>query len=112
MANFTHPPIVKKLWRHGVRITQEVFADVLEKDQGNQESNIERYISQARMRLQGIAGVLHDKMSQDPTPNRIVSEITITNPVTRHEGRIDAIFDRVRCYFALLQVVVVGVWRD
>jgi hypothetical protein len=51
-------------------------------------------------------------MSQDPAPNRIVSEITITNPVTRHEGRIDAIFDRVRCYFALLQVVVVGVWRD
>jgi hypothetical protein len=45
------------------------------------------------MRLQGIAGVLHDKMSQDPAPNRIVSEITITNPVTRHEGRIDAIFE-------------------
>ena len=72
---------------------QQVFADVREKDQGNQESNIERYISQARMRLQGIAGVLHDKMSQDPAPNRIVSEITITNPVTRHEGRIDAIFE-------------------
>jgi hypothetical protein len=73
--------------------TQQVFADVREKDQGNPESNIERYISQARMRLQGIAGVLHDKMSQDPAPNRIVSEITITNPVTRHEGRIDAIFE-------------------
>jgi hypothetical protein len=56
-------------------------------------SNIERYISQARMRLQGIARVLHDKMSQDPAPTRIVSEITITNPVTRHEGRIDAIFE-------------------
>ena len=45
------------------------------------------------MRLQGLAGVLHDKMSKVPAPNRIVSEITITNPVTRHEGRIDAIFE-------------------
>ena len=43
------------------------FADVREKDQGNQESNIERYVSQARMRLQGIAGVLDDKMSQETT---------------------------------------------
>jgi len=72
---------------------QKVFADVREKDQGNRESNIERYISQARLRLQGIGGVLHDKINQDPPSNRIVSEITITNPVTRHEGRIDAIFE-------------------
>jgi hypothetical protein len=41
---------------------------------------------------EGLADVLHDKMSQVPVPNRIVSEITITDPVTRHEGRIDAIF--------------------
>ena len=72
---------------------QQVFADVREKQQGDPERNIERHISQAQTRLQGIAGVLHDKMSQDPAPNRIVSEITITNPVTRHEGRIDAIFE-------------------
>jgi hypothetical protein len=32
-------------------------------------------------------------MSQDPAPIRIISEITITNPLTRHEGRIDAIFE-------------------
>jgi len=42
---------------------QEVFADVREKDQGNRESNIERYISKARLRLQGIAGVLHDQIA-------------------------------------------------
>jgi hypothetical protein len=71
----------------------QVFADAREKQQGDPESNLERYISQARTRLLGLAGVLHDKMSQDPAPNRIVSEITITNPVTRHEGRIDAIFE-------------------
>ena len=68
---------------------QQVFADVREKLQGDADG----YISQAHIRLQGIAGVLHDKMSQDPAPTRIVSEITITNPVTRHEGRIDAIFE-------------------
>jgi PD-(D/E)XK nuclease superfamily len=72
---------------------QQVFADAREKQQGDPESSLERYISQARTRLQGLAGVLHNKMSQDPAPNRIVSEITITNPVTRHEGRIDAIFE-------------------
>src|SRR5438034_1224135 len=72
---------------------RHVFADVREKQQGNPESNIERYISLAQMRLQGIAGLLYDKMGEDPAPNRIVSEITITNPVTRHEGRIDAIFE-------------------
>lgn len=72
---------------------QQVFADVREKQEGNPESNIKRYISLAQMRLQGIAGVLYDKMSKDPAPNRVVSEITITNPVTRHEGRIDAIFE-------------------
>jgi hypothetical protein len=58
---------------------QPVFADVREKDQGNPESNIERYISQDHVRLQGIAGVLHDKMSQDPAPNRIVSCCTYTH---------------------------------
>jgi hypothetical protein len=42
---------------------------------------------------EGLAGVLHDKMSQAPAPNCIVSEITITNPVTRHEGRKGAIFE-------------------
>jgi hypothetical protein len=51
------------------------------------------YISQAHIRLQCIAGVLHDKMSQDPASVRIIREITITNPLTRHEGRIDAIFE-------------------
>jgi IS1 family transposase len=34
---------------------QEVFADIREKHQGNPESDIERYISQARLRLLGIA---------------------------------------------------------
>ena len=32
-------------------------------------------------------------MSQEPAPNHIVSEITITNPITRHEGRVDTIFE-------------------
>jgi hypothetical protein len=61
---------------------QEVFADFREEQQGDPASNIERYNSQAYARLQGIADVLHDKMSQDPAPNHIVSEITITNPIT------------------------------
>lgn len=72
---------------------QLVFADVREKQQGNPESNIERYISQAQSRLQGIASVFHDRMSENPAPTRIISEITITNTVSRHEGRIDAIFE-------------------
>ena len=71
---------------------QRVFADIREKQLGNPESNIEQYISHAYRRLQGIASVLHDKMSKNPTPTRILSEVTITNPGTRHEGRIDAIF--------------------
>jgi hypothetical protein len=68
---------------------QQVFADVREKLQGDADG----YISQAHIRLQCIAGVLHDKMSQDPASVRIIREITITNPLTRHEGRIDAIFE-------------------
>lgn len=71
---------------------QRVFADIREKQLGNPDSNIEQYISQAYRRLQGIASVLHDKMSKNPPPNRILSEVAITNPDTRHEGRIDAIF--------------------
>ncbi len=72
---------------------QRVFSDFREEQQGDPASNIERYNSQAYTRLQGIAGVLHDKMSQEPAPNHIVSEITITNPITRHEGRVDTIFE-------------------
>jgi hypothetical protein len=71
---------------------QRVFADIRERQLGNPESNIEQYISQASRRLQGIATVLHDKMSNNRPPTRILSEVTITNPTTRHEGRIDAIF--------------------
>ena len=47
---------------------QQVFADIREKQRGDPESNIERYISLAHTRLEGIAGVPHDKMSQDPVP--------------------------------------------
>jgi hypothetical protein len=71
---------------------QRVFGDIREKQIGNLENNIEKYISQAYGRLQGIARVLHDRMSKNPPPVRVLSEITITNPSTRHEGRVDAIF--------------------
>jgi PD-(D/E)XK nuclease superfamily len=80
---------IMEVWNSNM---QRVFGDIREKQLGNLESNIEKYISQAYGRLQGIARVLHDKMSEDPPPVRILSEITITNPSTRHEGRVDAIF--------------------
>lgn len=55
--------------------------------------DVERYLAQAEKRLGAIAAVLHDKTIKDPVPIRILTEITITNTFTRHEGRVDAIFE-------------------
>ncbi len=56
-------------------------------------SNREGHIATALSRLNDIAQILSEKMQDDPVPNRILSEITITNPNEKHEGRIDVIFE-------------------
>jgi len=56
-------------------------------------SDIEEYLFQAENRLHGIANALHEKINDEPVPTRILTEVTITNTFTRHEGRIDAIFE-------------------
>jgi hypothetical protein len=61
--------------------------------QQNQELDIESYLSIAYRRLRGIASVLQEKIRKDPISNRILTEITITNVDTRHEGRVDVIFE-------------------
>ena len=55
--------------------------------------NVEVYLRQAERRLLGIATSLQTKMKKDPVPTRILTEVTITNTRTRHEGRIDSIFE-------------------
>jgi hypothetical protein len=62
----------------------------LEQDIG---SDIEEYLAQAENRLYRIANALHKRINDDPVPTRILTEVTITNTFTRHEGRIDAIFE-------------------
>jgi PD-(D/E)XK nuclease superfamily len=62
----------------------------LEQDIG---SDIEEYLSQAENRVHGIANALQRRITNEPVPIRILTEVTITNTFTRHEGRIDAIFE-------------------
>lgn len=56
-------------------------------------NNREAHLATAFSRLNGIAQILSEKMQDDPVPDRILSEITITNPNEKHEGRIDIIFE-------------------
>ena len=71
------------------------YIDHIFEEQRQEENfaNIEMYLRQAERRLRGIATLLHTKMANGPIPIRILTEVTITNIRTRHEGRIDAIFE-------------------
>jgi hypothetical protein len=64
-----------------------------EQRQEDNFADIERHLQQAEKRLRGICSALHTKMKKDPAPTRILTEVTITNTQTRHEGRVDAIFE-------------------
>ncbi len=56
-------------------------------------NNPDDHIATSRSRLSDIANVMSNKMQNDSPPDRIMTEITITNPAVRHEGRIDGIFE-------------------
>jgi hypothetical protein len=51
----------------------------------------EKYIAGAQDALSGIALVLSNYFAEQPMPIKVITEITITNTLTRHEGRIDAL---------------------
>ncbi len=53
----------------------------------------EKYLNAAQDRLERIAFVLSEYFKTEICPKTIRTEITISNPTTRHEGRIDAIFE-------------------
>jgi hypothetical protein len=95
---------LQKLWRktatgqeifnEWVPYMDEVFNKAREKQEASPlDNDIEIYISQAESRLKGLAYQLGNKIKRQPAPIRIISEITITNTLTRHEGRIDAILE-------------------
>lgn len=56
-------------------------------------TSVEKYIVAANDRLGGIATVLAEYFRDHEPPRKVITEITITNPSTRHEGRVDAIFE-------------------
>jgi hypothetical protein len=56
-------------------------------------TSVEKYIVAANDRLSGIATILSEYFKDHEPPRKIITEITISNPLTRHEGRIDAIFE-------------------
>jgi hypothetical protein len=51
------------------------------------------WIPIAEDRLERIAETLSHYLSENPLPNRILTEVLITNPKQHHEGRIDAILE-------------------
>ena len=55
--------------------------------------NIEVWVPVAEDRLERIAETLARQMMELPPPHRILTEVLITNPKKRHEGRIDAILE-------------------
>jgi hypothetical protein len=69
-----------------------VFGDIRERASNYLNEDVEPYIILARSKLEGIADVLHSKL-QEEIPTRVISEVTITNTETRHEGRVDSIFE-------------------
>ncbi len=89
------------LWRSHATSTQieDAWLPYLEQVIDNMKweeyriNNPEDHVATSRSRLSDIANVLSNKMLNDSAPNRILTEITITNPAARHEGRIDAIFE-------------------
>ena len=95
LIDLWHPSITKErildTWRPSI---EEVYKNEREKANNNSDiSNIEGYISEAEFRLQGIVAELQQRMVNEPAPQQIITEITICNTYTKHEGRIDAIFE-------------------
>ena len=95
LIDLWHPSITKErildTWRPSI---DEVYRNEREKANNNPHiSNIEEYISEAEVKVQGIATILQKRMVNDPAPQQIITEITICNTYTHHEGRIDAIFE-------------------
>jgi hypothetical protein len=64
-----------------------------ERNRATNLANIEYHIGLAKDRLDGISQALEDKMRDSALPRRILTEITITNTLTRQEGRVVSIFE-------------------
>src|SRR2546421_11134681 len=87
-------PQTIEIFNEWVPYMDEVFDEAREKYLASPlDNDIEIYITQAESRLMGLASQLSKKMKRQYPPIRIISEITITNTLARHEGRIDAVFE-------------------
>lgn len=93
LKDLWHPSVTSQriidTWRPYI---DDVYKQVRQNADNNPSiKNIEHYIAQAETRLRGIADVLQRIISHNPPPSQIITEITICNTDTRHEGRVDAI---------------------
>jgi hypothetical protein len=73
--------------------TQITFDEFRTRAEANGHAGTETYINTAQDRLNRLASVLANYFTETQVPRRIVTEITLSNPITRHEGRVDAIFE-------------------
>ena len=84
--------VILEDWRGAM---EEVFADSERRAEarGYSAESVRKHIVAAHSRLESIAAVLSVYFQENPPPRKIVTEVTISNPTTRHEGRVDAIFE-------------------
>lgn len=79
-------------WREAMEAT---FADSERRAEarGYSAASVRKHIVAAHSRLESIADILSVYFKETQAPRKIVTEVTISNPFTRHEGRVDAIFE-------------------